>query len=254
MEVDLAGKAAIVTGAGRGIGRAYAEALAASGAAVAVADIDAAGGEETVKLIAEAGGRAIFLQIDVSHEESTRVMATATADHFGGVDILVNNAGIWGGLTPVPIGELPLDRWNKIMSVNLTGMFLCARAAAPFMMERGGGAIVNQSSIGAYTGGPKMADYCTSKGAVGALTKTLARAYGPQGIRVNAVAPGSIATEATIEILSDQGVERFVDQQCIKRAGQADDLTGPLLFLVSDQSKFVTGQVLVVDGGIVMQG
>jgi NAD(P)-dependent dehydrogenase (short-subunit alcohol dehydrogenase family) len=252
--VDLRDKVAVVTGAGQGIGRAYAEALARAGAAVAVAEIDTPNGSETAKRIVDAGGKAVFVETDVSSETSARAMAEAVRSDLGGVDILVNNAGIWGGLTPVDIADLSIERWNRILSVNVTGMFLCAKAVVSSMIERGGGSIVNQSSIGSYTGGPTMADYCTSKGAVNALTKTMAKAWGPHNIRVNAIAPGLIATDATVGFLSEKGLEKFVGQQSLKRVGRVEDLTGPLLFLVSEEARFVTGQVLVVDGGIIMQG
>ena len=141
-----------------------------------------------------------------------------------------------------------------MMAVNVTSMFLIVKAAMASMISRGGGTIVNQSSIGAYLAGANMPHYCTSKGAVNALTKTMAKDLGPHGIRVNAIAPGCIATEGTIGQMGEAGIERFVQLQCLNRVGQTDDLTGPLLFLVSDQSKFVTGQVLVVDGGVHMLG
>jgi NAD(P)-dependent dehydrogenase (short-subunit alcohol dehydrogenase family) len=254
MNVDLTGKVGVVTGAGQGIGRAYAQALADAGAAVAVAEIDTPNGEETAKLITDGGGRAIFVQTDVANEASTRAMGEAVAEQLGGVDILVNNAGLWGAVEKGRLLEVSLEYWNKVMAINLTGMMLCSQATVPSMIERGGGAIVNQSSIGAYLGGAVMPHYCTSKGAVNALTKTMAKDFGPHGIRVNAIAPGSIATEASKGQLGEAGLEKFIAQQCLQRQGDTDDLTGPLLFLVSELSKFVTGQVLVVDGGIVMLG
>jgi NAD(P)-dependent dehydrogenase (short-subunit alcohol dehydrogenase family) len=251
---ELNGKVAIVTGAGQGIGRAYAEALAGAGAAVAVADIDTPNGEETAKLIVDAGGRAIFVETDVASEPSVQHLVETTVDQLGGVDIIVNNAGIWGQAEKSRLAETTLDYWNKMLAVNLTSMFLLVKAATPVMIARGGGAIVNQSSIGAYLAGVNMPHYCTSKAGVNALTKTMAKDLGPHGIRVNALAPGCIATEGTLGQIGEVGLQRFVDQQCLKRTGQTDDMTGPLLFLVSDQSKFITGQVLVVDGGVHMLG
>jgi NAD(P)-dependent dehydrogenase (short-subunit alcohol dehydrogenase family) len=251
---DLNGKVAIVTGAGQGIGRAYAEALADAGAAVVVADIDSANAEGTVKLIADAGHKALFVETDVASEESVQQLVAITVEEFGGIDIVVNNAGIWGQAEKSRLAETTLDYWNKMMAVNLTSMFLVVKAATPCMIERGGGAIVNQSSIGAYLAGVNMPHYCTSKAGVNALTKTMAKDLGPHGIRVNAIAPGCIATDGTLGQIGEAGLQHFVGQQSIKRTGQTDDLTGPLLFLVSDQSKFVTGQVLVVDGGVHMLG
>jgi NAD(P)-dependent dehydrogenase (short-subunit alcohol dehydrogenase family) len=252
--LDLTGKVAIVTGAGQGIGRAYAEALGEAGASVVVADIDTPNGEETAKHIVDAGGAAMFIETDVASEQSVDGMVDRVLTELGGIDIVVNNAGIWGQAEKNRLVATTLDYWNKMMAVNLTSMFLLVKAATPAMIERGGGAIVNQSSIGAYLAGATMPHYCTSKGAVNALTKTMARDLGPHGIRVNAIAPGCIATEGTFRQIGEAGIQRMVDMQCLKRTGQTDDLTGPLLFLVSDESKFVTGQVLVVDGGVHMLG
>jgi len=251
---DLNGKVAIVTGASQGIGLAYAEALAGAGAAVVVADIDTQNGDNAVKLILEAGGRAVFVETDVSSEPSVQHLVDTTIDEFGGIDIIVNNAGIWGHAEKSRLGETTLEYWNTMMAVNLTSMFLLVKAATPSMIGRGGGSIVNQSSIGAYLAGVNMPHYCTSKAAVNALTKTMAKDLGPHGIRANAIAPGCIATEGTLGQIGEAGIQHFVGQQAIKRVGQTDDLTGPLLFLASDQSKFVTGQVLVVDGGVYMLG
>ena len=254
MSVELSGKVAIVTGAAQGIGRAYAEGLAEAGAAVAVADIDRPHGEETAGLIAEAGGKAIFVETDVASEASVQNLVDRVLEHLGGIDILVNNAGIWGGVEKGHLADTSLEYWNRIMAVNLTSMFLLSKAATPSMVDRGGGAIVNQSSIGAYLAGASMPHYCTSKGAVNALTKTMAKDLGAHNIRVNAIAPGCIATPSTLGQIGEKGLEMFVGQQCLKRNGQPEDLVGPLLFLVSDQSRFVTGQVLVVDGGVHMLG
>ena len=251
---DLNGKVAIVTGAGQGIGRAYAEALAGAGAAVVVADIDTPNGEGTAKLIVDAGGRATFVETDVASEPSVQHLVDATIEEYGGIDILVNNAGIWGQAEKSRLADTTLDYWNKMMAVNLTSMFLLVKAATPSMVARGGGAIVNQSSIGAYMAGVNMPHYCTSKAGVNALTKTMAKDLGAHGIRVNAIAPGCIATEGTLGQIGEAGLQHFITQQCLKRTGQTDDLTGPLLFLVSEQSKFVTGQVMVVDGGVHLLG
>jgi 3-oxoacyl-[acyl-carrier protein] reductase len=250
---SLAQKVAIVTGAGRGIGRAYAAALAGAGASIVVADLDARGGEETAKSIADAGGGATFLQADVSSEAAVRMLVHSTEEQYGGIDILVNNAGIWGEAGKERL-ETSLDAWNQMFAVNVTSMFLLSRAVAPAMIRRGGGVIINQSSIGAYLGSPKMPHYSASKGAVNALTKALAKELGPGGIRVNAIAPGCIATGGTLAQIGQEGVEAFVSLQCLKRIGEPSDLTGPLLFLASDQSRFVTGQVLVVDGGVHLLG
>ncbi len=251
--VDLAGRVAIVTGAAQGIGRAYAAALAEVGASIVIADVDVPNGEQTARSIIDKGGAASFVEADVSLEDPVQRLVQSTQDYYGGVDILVNNAGIWGQAEKDRLAT-SLEAWNRMFAVNLTSMFLLSRSVVPSMIERGGGVIINQSSIGAYLGGAAMPHYCTSKGAVNALTKTLAKELGPQGIRVNAIAPGCIATEGTLSQMGTEGVEAFVALQCLKRIGDTDDLTGPLLFLASDESKFVTGQVLVVDGGVHLLG
>lgn len=245
----IEGKVAIVTGAGRGIGREYARAVSDAGAKCVVADLDEANGAETVELIKKDGGTAAFVKTDVSSEDSVKQMADFAVREYGGVDILVNNAGIWGGLEFDSPMDITLDLWNRVQAVNFTGVWLASRAVAPIMEERGGGVIINQSSVGAYLGGPALSHYCASKGAVNGVTKALAVDFGELNIRVNAIAPGIIATEATLQNVGDELLDSMEANQCLKRRGSTDDLIGPLLFFASDASRFVTGQVLVVDGG-----
>jgi NAD(P)-dependent dehydrogenase (short-subunit alcohol dehydrogenase family) len=252
--MSLEHKVAVVTGAGRGIGREYARALAADGATVVVAELDAAAGDETADLVSSEGGRAIAVPTDVADEASVTVMADRVTADLGGIDILVNNAAIWGTLRPATMTDVTLDEWTRVLTVNVTGVWLTSRAVVPAMSERGGGVIVNQSSIGAYMGGPNVSHYATSKGAVNALTRAMARDLGPLGIRVNAIAPGQIANEATLNLVSEERLASMRVQQCLARAGDAADLCGPLLFLCSDAAGFMTGQVLVVDGGLVFLG
>lgn len=252
--MSLERKVAVVTGAGRGIGRDYARALAAAGATVLIAELDAAAGDETAALVASEGGRAIAIPTDVTDETSVTAMVDRARDELGGVDILVNNAAIWGALRPATMTEITVEEWTRVLTVNVTGVWLTSRAVVPAMTERGGGVIVNQSSIGAYMGGPNVSHYATSKGAVNALTRAMARDLGPRGIRVNAIAPGQIANEATLSLVSEERLASMRAQQCLPRAGDAGDLCGPLLFLCSDAAAFMTGQVLVVDGGLVFLG
>ncbi len=251
--ISLEGKVAIVTGAARGIGRAYADGLAAAGAAVAIADIREEEGSEAAKAIEAAGGRAMFVGADVTDPESTVGLAAATAGEFGGVDILVNNAAIFAGLSRAHLTELSVERWRRVIDVNVTGAWLCMRATVPYMQERGGGAIVNQASIAAYgMHGGGMLDYATSKTAIIGLTKSAAKELGADGIRVNAICPGGVSTEAALELAGGDTtlIERLaVEAQLIKQVIGPDDMVGPLLFLVSDASKFMTGQTVVVDGG-----
>jgi NAD(P)-dependent dehydrogenase (short-subunit alcohol dehydrogenase family) len=247
----LAGKVAIVTGGASGIGRAYAEGLAAAGASVLVADVLENEGLQTAQTIAARGGRGLFLRVDVSDVASTERMAAAAAETFGGVDILVNNAAVFAGLSSVPLTELPPDRWALVMDVNVKGVWLCMRAVVPYMRQRAGGAIVNQASIGAYgLQGVGRLDYGTSKAAVLGLTKNAAKELAADHIRVNAICPGAVASEAAIGLAGDMSVfDQVKESQLIAETINPDDMVEPLLFLVSDASKFMTGQALVVDGG-----
>ncbi len=249
----LTDEVAIVTGGGRGIGRAYAVGLAQAGAAVLIADILIDDGQATTKAIQEEGGRAVFQEVDVTDVGATQRMADAAADEFGGVDILINNAAVFAGLSQVPLTELPPERWTRVMDVNVKGVWLSTRAVVPYMRRRGGGAIVNQSSVAAYAlhGGP-FVDYATSKAAVIGFTKSAAKELGPDNIRVNAICPGGVATEAALGFAGGDvtKIEQAARQsQLVGEAIKPDDMVGPMLFLVSDASRFMTGQTVVFDGG-----
>jgi NAD(P)-dependent dehydrogenase (short-subunit alcohol dehydrogenase family) len=227
--------------------------LAAAGAAVLIADVLEQEGTETAKSIEDDGGRAMFLALDVTDVGSTERMAATAADELGGVDVLVNNAAVFANLTRAPLTDLEPERWSRVMDVNIKGVWLCTRAAVPYMRERGGGAIVNQASIGAY-GVNGLIDYATSKAAVIGFTKSAAKELGPDGIRVNAIAPGGVVTEAAATYVGGDIsiVERLAGEgQALTTAGslKPDDMVGPLLFLASDASKFMTGQTVVFDGG-----
>jgi NAD(P)-dependent dehydrogenase (short-subunit alcohol dehydrogenase family) len=233
----------IVTGAGRGLGRAFCQAFAEAGARVAAADIDEAAASETASLVDGLG-----LRVDVSDSASVRAMVDAVVEHFGGLDALVNNAGLYAGLHRAPFHELDEDEWDRTMSVNLKGPWLCASACLPPMRERGGGAIVNVASATVFSGSPEWAHYVASKGGVIALTRVMAREAGEFGIRVNALAPGFILTEASREMIED--AETYgVARGSIKRSAHPEDVVGAALFLASDASQFITGQTLIVDGG-----
>jgi NAD(P)-dependent dehydrogenase (short-subunit alcohol dehydrogenase family) len=233
----------IVTGGGRGLGRAFAVAFAEAGAKVAAADIDETAAAETADLVGGFG-----LRVDVSDSESVRAMVDAVVEGFGGVDVLVNNAGLYAGLHRAPFHELDEDEWDRTMSVNLKGPWLCASACLPVMRERGGGAIVNVASATVFSGSPEWAHYVASKGGVIALTRVMAREAGEFGIRVNALAPGFILTEASREMIED--AETYgVARGSIKRSAHPDDVVGAAVFLASDDSRFITGQTLIVDGG-----
>lgn len=249
--MTLNGKVAIVTGGARGIGRAYAEALADAGAAVLIADLLESEGAQTVEAIRAKGQRAAFRSVDVSSLQATEAMAQAAADEFGGIDILVNNAAMFASLKGGPMSDISVERWDKTMAVNVRGPWLCMRAVVPFLRQRGGGAIVNQTSISAF-GMAGMLDYTSSKAAIIGMTKSAASELGRDNIRVNAIAPGGTATEGLSEIMGgNMGIaeERAKATQLIAAQIRPEDMTGTLLLLVGDGAKFITGQTIVVDGG-----
>jgi len=243
-------KVAVVTGAGGGIGEAYAKALASEGAAVVVAEIDADQGGRVAREIQEVGGRAAFVQTDVSNEESTLAMGKATRDAFGGVDYLINNAAIYGGMELHSLLTVPMDYYRHFMSVNQDGAVLVTRAVYESMKERGGGAIVNQSSAAAWMG---AGYYGIAKLALHAITHSLARELGPRGIRVNAIAPGPTDTEATRKVVPEFIKDQIVSSMPLSRMGTVDDMVGAALFLLSDDAGWITGQILAVDGGQIMR-
>ena len=251
MASTLDGKVAIVTGASRGIGRAYAEALASQGAAVLIADMLEAEGAETAAAICATGARAVFQRVDVSDPDSTEAMAARAVAEFGGIDILVNNAAMFASLIGGPLDTITIERWDRTMAVNVKGPWLCTKAVVPHMRARGGGAIVNQSSISAF-GMAYMLDYTASKAAVIGMTKSLASELGKDNIRVNCIAPGGTATEGYSQIMGGNmavAEERAKATQLIAEQMTPDAMVGTLLHLVSLGARFVTGPTLVVDGG-----
>ncbi len=250
MPYDFNGKVAIVTGSAGGIGQAYAEALAASGASVVVADIDEGGAEKVADGIRFTGGSAQACRVDVSDAESAEAMAALADERFGGIDFLVNNAAIFGGMQIDSLLNVDWDYLTKFLSVNLLGALVCTRACFRSMRKRGGGAIVNQSSTAAYV---YSGFYGLSKAGVNSLTAQLAAEVGGMGIRVNAIAPGPIDTEAARSTVPDIFIEQIVGTLALKRQGTPADLVGMCQFLLSDEASWVTGHVFNVDGGQVMR-
>jgi 3-oxoacyl-[acyl-carrier protein] reductase len=249
---DLTNKVGVVTGAGRGIGLAYATALAEVGMKVVLSDILDEEGERAAAELRDQGHEVVYLHGDVSDQQSVQSLAKQTAETFGGIDTLVNNAGIWGDLEFASVFDISPERWDRSFAVNVKGVFQMSVAAARYMEGRPGAAIINQASTAPYIATPRTADYSSGKAAVITLTKTLAKSFGDLGIRVNAIAPGGIATEASLNKSVNLFADAAVAQQCIKRAGQTSDLIGPLLFLASEASGYMSGQTLVVDGGKTM--
>ena len=243
----LKDRVAIVTGAAQGIGEAYATRLAREGARVVVADIQTEKGEGVAKSLRDAGAEASYVYLDVTKEDAVSEMASRTIDQFGRIDILVNNAALYYGIKLTPLLESDLAYWNRVFEVNLTGVFLCCKAVAPYMIQQKSGKIVNQSSAGAYGG---RFHYSIAKLGVIGLTIGLAKELGPHGINVNAIAPGPILTEATLAS-GGGGIPAMAAQMPLRRAGSPEDLVGTVVWLVSDDSDWVTGQTISADGGLI---
>ena len=251
---NLSGRVAIVTGAANGIGAATAVALAAEGARVVVADVVT--GDATVAAVRAVGGEAIAVHCDVADPEQVAAMVDTAVQQLGGLDVLVNNAGVGGGSTP--LHELDLDDWNRTLAVNLTGPFLCTRAAMPHLLASGRGRIINIASTYGLIGAPLAPAYCATKGAIVNLTRQLAVDYSDKGIRVNAICPGYIDTDLgghRSSMSPDQASaaherrEAAAARQPIGRQAQTDEVASVVVFLAGDDSSFMTGSIVTVDGG-----
>ncbi|GAB3132457.1 SDR family NAD(P)-dependent oxidoreductase [Marisediminicola antarctica] len=241
------GRTVVITGAARGLGRAFALAFAAEGANVVAADIDLAGAVETARLIGEADGIALGAHVDVTSPESTGAVITATVDAFGPIDVLVNNAAIYSSLTRTPFTEIDPAEWDRVMAVNVKGTWLMTVAATPVLSAEGA-RIINISSATVLSGSPLWMHYVASKAAVIGMTRVLARELGERGTTVNTIAPGFTLTEASLALMDDASTYG-VDRGAIKRACLPDDIVGTALFLASESAGYITGQTLVVDGG-----
>lgn len=250
---DLAGKSAIVTGAAQGIGAHYARGLAAAGASVCVCDMLDPG--PVVGEITQAGGRAIGHVADVSDPAAMAALARETAERFGGIGILVNNAAMFGSLQRGSFLEIDSATWDRVMAVNVRGTVEAVKAVTPYMRGRQYGKIVNISSTTVASGTPQLLHYVTSKGAIVAMTRSLARELGPDGIRVNCIAPGLTLSEAVIENgqFNEQVRSNVSAGRAIAREQVPEDLLGTLLYLCSEASDFVSGQTIIVDGGSQMR-
>ena len=248
----LKNKVAIITGASKGIGAAFAVGYAKEGAKLVIADI--VDGDDTVAAVSKAGGEAIFVKTDVTRQDHCDAMVKAAADRFGRIDILVNNAAMYANIIKKPFEKITTEEWNRVMEVNTTGPFHCMKAAVPYMQARGG-KIINVASSVVFEGAAGMPHYVASKGAVMAFTRCMARELGGYNINVNSLAPGYTQSEASkkIEIgRKDDGPDPekiMMQRRCLKRSEDPIDLVGTAIFLASDLSNFITGQLILCDGG-----
>jgi NAD(P)-dependent dehydrogenase (short-subunit alcohol dehydrogenase family) len=243
-------KVVVVTGAAQGIGEAYAGALAAEGARVVVADINVDAGQRVAKDIEANGDTAMFVPCDVSSSDSAAALVDTVAGEWGGIDGLINNAAIYGDMQFDLLISVDWDYYRRFMSVNMDGALVMTRAIYPSMQDRGGGAIVNQSSTAAYL---YSGFYGLAKAGINSLTQQLAHELGGMNIRVNAIAPGPTDTEAT-RVQAGDASKELVKNLALKRMGQPEDMVGACLFLLSGESAWVTGQIIAVDGGQTFRG
>jgi 3-oxoacyl-[acyl-carrier protein] reductase len=252
--MKLKDKVAIVTGGGRGIGRAYALRFSEEGAKVVIADIALDNAQKAADEIKATGGETLALHTDVSSRPSTEDMAKKTVEQFGKIDILVNNAAIYYGIGMNRWDSWAPEDWDRMFAVNVKGSWLCIKAAAPFMIAQGKGKIINISSNTVQTGLEALLPYTCSKGATIALTRVMARALGRHNICVNCISPGYTMSEASIEMPGKvEGMDKLATRgRCFRREEEPDDLAGTAVYLASEDSDFITGQTIVVDGGEVL--
>ena len=241
----LDGKVALVSGGSGGLGAAISRLFAAEGARVVVGDVRDAAGAEVASAIGAAGGHARFVHLDVTSERDWRDAVAAAVSGHGRLDVLVNNAGIWRGGR---VEETSVEHWDAVNDVNSKGVFLGTRAAIPAMRAGGGGSIVNVSSISGIVGNPRTSAYAASKGAIRVFTKATAIQYAPDGIRANSIHPGPIDTDLLAQVVESLEIEEFAPAP-LGRVGKAEDVAYGALYLASDESSFVTGSELVIDGG-----
>lgn len=248
----LKDRVAIITGAARGIGATFAKGFAQEGAKVIVCDIREEAASEVVDEIRSAGNTALSVGTDVTKAAEIDAMVNKTIERFGRIDILINNASIFLEIPIRSILEIAEEEWDRVLDVNLKGVFLCSKAVFPLMKKQGKGKIINIHSSTVYHGGNGRLHYVSSKSGVIGFTRALAREAGKMGINVNTLTPGSTITEGTTSVYSEEVLKKKVQGRCIERLAMPKDLLGAAIFLASDDSDFMTGQSIVVDGGKIM--
>jgi len=246
---SLARRVVIITGAGQGIGRTFAKAFAAAGARAVIAELNEKRAAAVAEEILESNGQALAVTTDVADPASIAELIEIVDDEFGRIDVLINNAAIFSTITMRPFEQIPIEEWEDVLRVNVTGPFLCARAVLPMMRRAKRGRIINMASGAVTLGRPGYLHYIASKAALIGMSRSMARELGPDGITVNSILPGATFTEIERKTVTPEQKERIIAQQCIARAETPDDLIGIALFLASDASAFITGQAINVDGG-----
>ena len=250
--MQLEDRVIVVTGAGQGIGRAYAHRLSRDGARVVIAEINAERGAAVAEEVKEAGGAALFVHTDVSDQPSCEAMASTVAREYGRIDGLINNAALFSALVMKPFWEIEQDEWDRLMAVNVRGAWLASKAVVPYMQERRWGRIVNISSSVIWLGRENYLHYVATKGAVFAMTRAMARELGDWNITVNAITPGATYTEIPRATVTEEQKQASLAQQSIKRPETPEDLVGLVSFLCSDDASYISGQTINVDGGLSM--
>lgn len=247
---DVAGRVVIITGAGQGIGREYALQFAAAGAFPVIAELNEAKARAVQSEIEAQGGKALAIATDIADVKSVEAMVAKVLEEFGRIDVLINNAGIFSNLKMRPFDEIPLEEWDTVLKVNITGCFLAARAVLPAMRAAQWGRIINITSGSVPLGIKNYLHYVTSKSALIGMTNAMARELGAEGITVNAIQPGGTFTEIPRETVTVEGKARLIASQCIPREEVPMDLVGPVMFLSTQAAEFITGQTIAVDGGL----
>jgi len=247
---SVKGKTMMITGGAQGLGRDFALLFAREGANVAVTDINGEKADSVAKEITEAGGNAIAIPLDVTDLEAAEAAAKTVNDTFGSIDILINSAAIFSTIKMKPFYEMPIEEYRKVIDVNMTGMVISSRAVAPYMMEQKWGRIINMTSCSFFEGRGNYIHYTSSKAGVIGITRAIARELGGFGVTANAIAPGATVTEVPRETVTEEWKKKVMANRCVQRTQVPEDLDGIVMFMASEESEFMTGQTVVVDGGM----